>query len=60
MSIERINKLNECKEKIGYVIPGVMENFGKVHESALQEGKLTSREKQLIALGIVIAKQCPD
>ena len=60
MSIERINKLNECKEKIGSVIPDVMENFGKLHESVIQEGKLTAREKQLVALGVVIAKQCTD
>ncbi|UNC91981.1 carboxymuconolactone decarboxylase family protein [Candidatus Contubernalis alkaliaceticus] len=60
MSKERIIKLNECKEKIGDAIPDVMESFGKMYESVFQEGKLTAREKQLVALGIVIAKQCPD
>lgn len=60
MSIERINQLNEGKEKISSAIPDVMENFGKMYESVFQEGELTAREKQLIALGVVIAKQCPD
>jgi len=58
--MERLNKLNECKEKLGAAIPNVMENFGKIHESVIQDGKLTAREKQLIALGVVIAKQCTD
>ena len=60
MSTERLNKLNECKEKLGSAIPDVLENFGKVHGAVIQDGKLTAREKQLIALGVVIAKQCTD
>lgn len=39
-------------------IPGVYEGFGSMHRSALEDGALSARTKELIALAISVADQC--
>ena len=60
MSVERVNQLKKDQSKISSVIPDVMKSFHSLHNSVLKDSNLTAREKMLIALGIVISKQCAD
>lgn len=39
-------------------IPGVYEGFSGMHRAALEEGALSARVKELIALAISVAEQC--
>lgn len=57
---ERLQKLDENLNEIASVAPDTMKNFKIFKESVLKEGVLTSKEKILAALGIVISKQCHD
>lgn len=40
--------------------PDTGHGFTALHRAAMKEGAMTSREKELIALGIGISKQCVD
>lgn len=44
--------------KLGAEIPGPMGGFGKLHKTAIADGALTPRIKELIALGIAITVRC--
>ncbi len=57
---EKLERLEENISKIASSNPEVMINFKNLKESVMKEGDLTSREKTLVALGIVISKQCGD
>jgi len=39
-------------------IPGVMKGFNEVHHAATADGALSTKEKELIALGIAVAVRC--
>lgn len=58
MAKDILTKLEENQKKLAEVIPDTMKHFRNVHDSALEEGRLTKREKVFVGLGIAIAKQC--
>ena len=45
-------------EKMKQLVPNVMAGFGGLFQKTMTEGKLTVREKELIALGIALSVQC--
>lgn len=51
-------ELNSWMEKLGHVMPGVMQGFGALHEASLKSGALDGKVKELIALGIAITVRC--
>ncbi len=57
---ERLQELDKNLGEIASVTPDTMKHFKSLKESVLKEGALSSREKILAALGIVISKQCHD
>ncbi|MDN5292722.1 MAG: hypothetical protein PWQ31_27 [Eubacteriales bacterium] len=57
-ALETLKKLEENQQQIAGMLPELMKSFKSVHEAALADGALTSREKVLIGLGIAVAKQC--
>lgn len=62
MSVEDYPKyrseLNDLYRELGKQIPDVLKGFSSLSASALQDGVLSKRTKELIALSIGIAKQC--
>lgn len=44
--------------KMGSEIPGPMSGFGQLHRHAVADGALSTKVKELIALGIGIAAHC--
>jgi AhpD family alkylhydroperoxidase len=44
--------------KLGLAIPVQMTGFGQLHRSAIKDGALSGKSKELIALGIAIAVHC--
>lgn len=52
------NELNEWMQKLGAAIPATMGGFGQLHEAAIKDGALSSKTKELIALGIAITVRC--
>lgn len=61
MSMKFKNKYEEIKKgmkELNSVIPGAMEGFGKLHKSTTSKGALSSKTKELIALGIAITVRC--
>ncbi len=55
---EEYKRLMAGMGKIYKNCPGVADGFGKLHDGAMAEGALTTKEKELIALGIGIAIRC--
>ena len=51
-------KLNELMGQLGTEIPETMGGFTKLHSSAVKENALSSKVKELIALGIAITVRC--
>jgi len=41
-------------------IPDTLEAFGQVFEESMSDGELTQAEKEAVALGIAMAKQCKE
>tara|TARA_R110000744_G_scaffold7388_1_gene25574 strand:- start:1068 stop:1457 length:390 start_codon:yes stop_codon:yes gene_type:complete len=52
------NDLTKSMKKLGVRIPGSMKGFTDLHKSSISQGALTSKTKQLIALGIAITVRC--
>jgi AhpD family alkylhydroperoxidase len=50
--------LTEIIDELGAAAPGAMSGFAKMHEGAIEEGALSARIKELIALGIAVAVRC--
>jgi AhpD family alkylhydroperoxidase len=44
--------------KLGQAIPVQMTGFGQLHRSSVNDGALSGKTKELIALGIAIAVHC--
>ncbi len=38
--------------------PGIAEGFGKLHDKAMKGGVVSTKDKELIALGIAVAVRC--
>lgn len=51
-------KFETDTEKMKKLAPGMMTGFGGMFQKIMGEGKLTVREKELIALGIAMGIQC--
>ena len=55
---KRYNDLVVWMNRLGTKIPDTMENFSKLRQVGLGEGALSSKTKELIALGIAITVRC--
>ena len=51
-------KFEADTEKMKQMVPQMVAGFGGLFQKTMSEGKLTVREKELIALGIAMAIQC--
>lgn len=51
---EIVNEMKELRKSI----PETMQGFGILHQSAMAEGSVSTKNKELIALGISIHIQC--
>jgi len=51
-------KFEADSEKMKKMVPNMMAGFGGFFGKIMSEGKLTVREKELIALGIAMGVQC--
>lgn len=52
------NDLSRLMGELGEKIPETMESFGNLHKASTSEGVLTTKTKELIALGIAITVRC--
>lgn len=43
---------------VGQDLPGVMSGFGQLHKASLENGALSTKTKELIALAIAIVVRC--
>lgn len=55
---EYYEHLKQLIGKLGGEIPGPMGGFGRLHQSAIADGVLSAKVKELIALGIAITIRC--
>ncbi|MFZ1396881.1 MAG: carboxymuconolactone decarboxylase family protein [Candidatus Promineifilaceae bacterium] len=55
---EYYEHLTQLMGKLGGEIPGPMGGFGRLHQSAISDGVLSAKVKELIALGIAITVRC--
>lgn len=52
------NDLTKLMGELGAKIPETMESFSKLHTASTSEGVLSTKTKELIALGIAITVRC--
>ena len=52
------DELREPTRLLRRAIPDVYEGYRHLHDSALADGALTTRAKELIALAIAVSKEC--
>lgn len=53
--------LEQLQKRMGLVgqdLPGVMSGFGQLHKASLENGALSTKTKELIALAIAIVVRC--
>jgi AhpD family alkylhydroperoxidase len=50
--------LEERLAQLGHELPGPMTGFGRLHKKAVEDGALTARIKELMALAVSIAVHC--
>ena len=55
---KRYNDLTKSMKKLGMRIPTTMKGFSQLHKASTAEGALSSKTKELIALGIAITVRC--
>jgi AhpD family alkylhydroperoxidase len=55
---EYFDHLRGRSVKLRHELPGVMGGFAEMYRHAMAEGALTTKSKELIALGIAIAVHC--
>lgn len=51
-------KIKNLMAELGKEIPNTMGSFSKMHEAATKDNALSSKTKELIALGIAITVRC--
>lgn len=56
--IEYHNHLEERLGQLGRELPGPMSGFARLHKKAVEQGVLSSKTKELMALAISIAVGC--
>jgi len=52
------NDLTRLMKELGTQIPSTIKGFNELHKASTAEGVLTSKTKELIALGIAITVRC--
>ena len=52
------NDLTRLMEELGTNIPETMKAFNELHKASIAKGTLTTKTKELIALGIAITVRC--
>jgi AhpD family alkylhydroperoxidase len=55
---ELLKELGQAAASLRSAQPDVWRGFGQMHQSALADGAIPARMKELIALAISVAKQC--
>lgn len=55
---KKFNDLSQKMNELGLEIPSTMKGFSELHHSCISEGALSSKTKELIALGIAITVRC--
>ena len=55
---KKYNELTEKMKELGMNIPDTMNGFSELHRASISEGALSSKIKELIALGIAITVRC--
>jgi AhpD family alkylhydroperoxidase len=55
---ETLTELREPTAALRKLLPGVYAGFSTLHDAAFAAGALTTKEKELVALGIAIVKGC--
>ncbi|MDE3742554.1 carboxymuconolactone decarboxylase family protein [Maribacter polysaccharolyticus] len=55
---KKFNDLSHQMTELGIEIPDTMKGFSELHHASLSKGALTSKTKELIALGIAITIRC--
>lgn len=50
--------LTKLMGELGGKIPGTMQGFSDMHNASVKDGALTTKTKELIALGIAITVRC--
>lgn len=54
----RYEELKKSMAELGQGIPATMGSFGELHRSSMTTGALSTKHKELIALGIAITVRC--
>lgn len=52
------NDLTKLMRELGAKIPATIKGFNELHKASVAEGALTTKTKELIALGIAITVRC--
>ena len=52
------NDFTKTMSELEFKLPEVMNSFNSLHKSSIAEGALSSKTKELIALGIAITVRC--
>lgn len=55
---KKYNDLTQSMSELGLKIPETMSSFSALHHASLKDGSLSSKTKELIALGIAITVRC--
>ena len=55
---EHYEHIQSLMGKLGHEIPGPMGGFSRLHKAAVADGVLSTKVKELIALGITITVRC--
>jgi len=55
---KKYNDLTKSMSELGAKIPEIMNGFNALHKASIIEGTLSSKTKELIALGIAITVRC--
>ncbi len=50
--------VKETMTRLGDAIPGPMSGFAQIHQASVEEGALSTKTKELIALAIAISVRC--
>ena len=56
--VEYHKHLEERLEQLGHELPGPMTGFSRLHKKAVEDGALSARTKELMALAVSIAVHC--
>jgi AhpD family alkylhydroperoxidase len=57
---ERYKQLQTKLGELAHELPGPVSGFASLHKSAMAQGALSPKFKELIALGIAVAMRCED